>query len=164
MLQTTASFDYVRNPGDCLSSPLQPCCDRHFRFQTLRLPACVVQKLPSFSATAVQPGEACTAKSRSSVLRYAHKFREQGYFTDSCCFLAVSTASQSRALTLLTEESELCGSRACRVQVREICSSSTFTILILLTFSMVGCHKLQNQENLHMHSNYFFRLFHQIKD
>lgn len=54
--------------------------------------------------------------------------------------------------------------RDCRVQATEICISSIFPILILLTFTMVGCHKLQNQENLHMHSNYFFRLFYQIKD
>ena len=54
--------------------------------------------------------------------------------------------------------------RDCRVQATEICISSIFPILILRTFSMTGCHKLQKQENLHMHSNYFFRLFYQIKD
>lgn len=54
--------------------------------------------------------------------------------------------------------------RDCRVQAKEICIYSILPIVISLTLRMVGCHKLQKQENLHMHSNYFFRLFYQIKD
>lgn len=126
----------------------------------------MVQKLSLFSATAVQFGEASTAKRRASALMDCHKFREEGYFTDSCCFLSLS-------LLCPGPESDppdrgvwvgLLQTRDCTVQATEICISFISPILILLTFSMVGCHKLQNQENLHMHSNYFFRLFYQIKD